>query len=1073
MIARRCLAVAALLATACAPVDEVESPAAEDAPPEAAIAPPAHDDTAALRWVRANACEDQSPMSLTASDGTGLALKSVKARAAVEGPIALTELQLSFDNPEDRQLEGRFAITLPPGAAISRFAMKIDGRWQEGEVVERQAARRAYEDFLHRRQDPALLENDAGNVFRARVFPIPARGEKELIIAYSQTLPAQGEPWRLPLCGLPRLGELDVDVAIVRGAAFIGSSLGGKATSVQHLTLREQDFAPTKDLEAWAGDNRADGVRHGDLAIARIKPIVESSSGALETLTILFDTSASRALDFTGQVDRLGRLTAALAAKHPGLALKVAAFDQDVAPIFDGLASEFGEPELAKLKDRGALGASNLQLALDKLDSAGLGSDRVLLVGDGVATAGDIEAAALTESVKALSKAGVTRFDALVDGGIQDAAMLAQLTREGLATDGIVVDARMEHDAIVAKLGRATQSGITVDVPGAEWVWPRTLDGVQTGDEVLVYAQLPPQQEFGVELGGASLAGGEPVLATVPGPLLGRAHAEARIAAMQTELSSIGNDAIDAATQRGDLQARIVAMSTRHRVLSDYTALLVLETEDDYRRFGIARNALTDIMTVGPAGVDLLSRKSPRPESVRDELLPEEDPPEDPTTVTLKDARKKAGFKLEKETADGVDGDFDEDKGGVEEELDIVPDTAAAAAPKPSEADDDAEKTALEPPSDIPAGIPLGGAQGSGGGEPVVEPEPEPEAPRWRRHFGEEGRMGRPRGNRRGRSRRPAPPPPPPKETPKVANAWDGPFDAIMKDLEADKIGPATRAATQWRKDQPGDVMALVALGEVFEASGDAASAARAYGSLIDLFPSRADLRRMAGERLERLGAVGVALAADTYDKALKSRPDQPSGARLLAYALVKQGKFKEAFATIEAALGRSYPSGRFAQVHRILREDLGLIGKAWIAADPIAEKAVRAAMTAQGTSLPNAPSTRFVLTWETDANDVDLHVYDAKNNHAYYSNKTLHSGGQLYADVTTGYGPECFTIDGKAGAGPYVLQAHYYRRGPMGYGMGKLQVLKHDGNGHLDFSDHPFVIMRDDAFVDLAKVGR
>ena len=46
-------------------------------------------------------------------------------------------------------------------AAISRFAMKIGDRWQEGEVVERQAARVAYEDFLHRRQDPAL---DLGGV---------------------------------------------------------------------------------------------------------------------------------------------------------------------------------------------------------------------------------------------------------------------------------------------------------------------------------------------------------------------------------------------------------------------------------------------------------------------------------------------------------------------------------------------------------------------------------------------------------------------------------------------------------------------------------------------------------------------------------------------------------------------------------------------------------------------------------------------------------------------------------------------------------------------------------------------
>ena len=37
-----------------------------------------------------------------------------------------------------------------------------------------------------------------------------------------------------------------------------------------------------------------------------------------------------------------------------------------------------------------------------------------------------------------------------------------------------------------------------------------------------------------------------------------------------------------------------------------------------------------------------------------------------------------------------------------------------------------------------------------------------------------------------------------------------------------------------------------------------------------------------------------------------------------------------------------------------------------------------------------------------------------------------------------------------------------------MGYGMGKLQILEHDGNGGFAFTDHPFVIMKDHAYVNL-----
>ena len=65
------------------------------------------------------------PIRLTSSDGTGLKLVGLRADAAVEDPLALTELHLVFENPEDRVLEGTFRMTLPQGASLSRFSMKV------------------------------------------------------------------------------------------------------------------------------------------------------------------------------------------------------------------------------------------------------------------------------------------------------------------------------------------------------------------------------------------------------------------------------------------------------------------------------------------------------------------------------------------------------------------------------------------------------------------------------------------------------------------------------------------------------------------------------------------------------------------------------------------------------------------------------------------------------------------------------------------------------------------------------------------------------------------------------------
>jgi tetratricopeptide (TPR) repeat protein len=288
------------------------------------------------------------------------------------------------------------------------------------------------------------------------------------------------------------------------------------------------------------------------------------------------------------------------------------------------------------------------------------------------------------------------------------------------------------------------------------------------------------------------------------------------------------------------------------------------------------------------------------------------------------------------------------------------------------------------------------------------------------------------------------------------------------------KLDDALARARGWREEQPGDVLALIALGEALEAKGDEREAARAYGSVIDLFPGRADLRRFAGVRLERLKDKDAwKLAADSFAKAADQRADHPASHRLLAFMLLRLGEPARAFTAIEKGAAQRYPSGRFLGVDRILREDAGLVGAAWLKAEPAKRGDITQRLQKLGAKLEDQPSLRFVLNWETDANDVDFHIVDGKRGHAWYSNRELQSGGELYADVTTGYGPECFTIRNPpaARAFPYQLMAHYYSRGPMGYGMGKLEIIDHDGKGGLKFIERPYVVMVDRAFLDLGTV--
>ena len=997
-----------------------------------------------------------APWSLTASDGSGLVMTRVDARAVFQGPLAFTELHVYFHNPEDRIREGRFEIALPPRAAVSRFAMENQGQWMEAEVVEKMAARRAYEDFLHRRQDPALLEKAAGNQFTARVFPIPARGDKHLVISFSQELP--GERYVLPLRGLPKVARVDVRL----------STLGTDGRPTDQV-LSEKDWQPDRDFVS-AAPVAAEAVSAGPLVAAQLA--VLDASGALPAadapagLTLLVDTSASRSLGFGGSIQATSRLIEALRKRYgDALPLAVLAFDQTTQPIYSGPASGWSKAHEGMLAARGAAGASDLGQALAAVAAQAQPHARLVLLTDGVVTAGK-QAAELAAAARQLPR--VERIDVLLAGGIRDDELATALVRAA-SRPGAVLDLERGVEDAAAALGERMLTDVAIEVPGAAWSAPRKIASARPGSRVMVYARmLAKAQALTAVVNGhrrtIGMTSGEPALVE-------RAIAAAEIVELEARLAVIPHGA--GADERARvaakaIKAEIAKRSVAARVVSSQTALLVLETDEDYARFGIDRNALVDILEVGGDGKLALRHRAAMiatpmvtmkpPTAVRapkDVDRAEKKPEPKPEPKLEKEAEKR---KFAGDEEDGKEGDFEAGGTGVAAKLD-------AADPEP-------------------AGVAGGVADGVVASPPAMAPPPPPPPPSPTRRAFVDGRpAAEPPADRRPlrRYRRANVADEAPEESEdsnesSSGEAWPpkgsppplkGELAEIMR---APKSDAALAKARAWFLKEPGNVLALIGLGEVLEARGERESAARMYGSIIDLFPGRADLRRFAGERLERIGELSRSLAIDTYRRAVADRPDHMTGHRLLAYALLRAGQHAEAFAAILASLEQKYPEGRFRGGQRVLAEDAGLIAAAYAAAVPGKRAEIAEALGRHQLQIASAPSTRFVLYWETDANDVDFHIQDAKGGHAWYSSKRLPSGGELFEDVTTGYGPECFSIPGTAKAGPYRLSIQYYSQGPMGYGMGLLQIVRHDGKGKLAFEDRPYMIMNDHAYVDLGS---
>lgn len=91
------------------------------------------------------------------------------------------------------------------------------------------------------------------------------------------------------------------------------------------------------------------------------------------------------------------------------------------------------------------------------------------------------------------------------------------------------------------------------------------------------------------------------------------------------------------------------------------------------------------------------------------------------------------------------------------------------------------------------------------------------------------------------------------------------------------------------------------------------------------------------------------------------------------------------------------------------------------------------------------AKDLRVTLTWDTPGTDVDLWVTGPDGEKVFYSHRQGALGGTLDTDVTTGYGPETFTL-ARLTPGPkgWQIQAHYY----SGSAPTRIQVhvIEHEG---------------------------
>ena len=124
----------------------------------------------------------------TAATETSVSLQKLNIDVQIIGNIATTTMTMTFYNNSSSVLEGELTFPMPDGVSISRYALDINGKMREAVPVEKAKATEVFESIERRRVDPGLLEKVEGNNFRTRIYPLPAKGTRTIIIAYEEEL---------------------------------------------------------------------------------------------------------------------------------------------------------------------------------------------------------------------------------------------------------------------------------------------------------------------------------------------------------------------------------------------------------------------------------------------------------------------------------------------------------------------------------------------------------------------------------------------------------------------------------------------------------------------------------------------------------------------------------------------------------------------------------------------------------------------------------------------------------------------------------------------------------------------
>jgi Ca-activated chloride channel homolog len=553
-----------------------------------------------------------------------LEVRSQHVQTTVTDQVARTTVTTTLYNPHDRPVEGTFLFPLPPEAAVSDFSYWIGDKEMKGELLDRDKARKIYEDIVRQLRDPALLEYDGAGVFKASIFPIPAKGEAKTRLQFTQVLHSENGVVRFVHAvklgrSNPNHGKLVIDVNI-RSQVPIKAVY---SPTHQVEVVRKGDQSVSVGMELDNTDYNRDFELYYTLAdkdfglnilthrgegeagyfMMLLSPKQDWGEREIENKDVVFclDTSGSMRGEKLDQArkafifclkalrpgDRFGLITYATETRH---------FEEkllEASPDNVKRAVEF----VSKLEGTGSTALNDaLVESAALLGKASSRPSMILFLTDGLPTQGETEPKNIITNFAKANHTGAGsepggRRARLFTFGVGDDVnthLLDQLAEGNGGSTNYVrpsEDIEASVSALYSKLSHPVLSNVKVSLGGAKphEVYPQRLPDLFMGSQLVVSGRYDATGSFPVVLTGQ--AGGKEKTytyeATFPkeapeNAFVARVWAVRRVGMLLDEIRLHGENA--------ELKEEVVRLAVKFGIVTPYTSYLVQEDEKLGRR---------------------------------------------------------------------------------------------------------------------------------------------------------------------------------------------------------------------------------------------------------------------------------------------------------------------------------------------------------------------------------------------------------------------------------------------------------------------------------------------------------